>query len=94
MRRLTAHQRACIEQSALFVAIVTPNWLTDPVCQAQAAYATALGKPIRLLLWPGVHLPDEAFLGVTDLQIARHGNDDTDSETIRHWIDEWRARPS
>jgi hypothetical protein len=76
-----------LRKSCLFVAIVSPSWLTDPWCQAQAQYAQHLGKPFRLVLVKGAHLPEDAFQDVRDLQVARAANPEEAAALIQQWIE-------
>jgi hypothetical protein len=91
-RPLPAHERRAIARSRLHVCFVSPAWLTDAHAQAMAAYAQRLGLPMRVLLWPRVRLPEEAFAGVTDLDIAPHTTVEGDCAQIERWLDAVRQR--
>lgn len=89
---LSLRTRQGIQRSRLFVCLVTPAWLTDAEAQAQSTYARHLGKPFRVLVAPDVHLPEDAFLGVTDLRLAPLGTPEEATAQIRAWIEELRAK--
>jgi hypothetical protein len=89
---LSPDERRALAESHLFVCLVSPAWLTDAHAQAQAGYAQGLGLPFRVLLWPGVRLPEDAFAGVPDLEIAPHTTVEGDGAQVRRWIDAFRAR--
>ena len=58
-----------LEQSHIFIALVTPAWLCQPRLWEHVDYARQLGKPCRIALLPGTVLPEGLFAGVTDLEI-------------------------
>jgi len=80
--------REGLRRSRLFAPLVTPHWLTDPRCQAQAAYARALGKPFRVLVLGDLRLPEDAFAGISDLQVVRVTTPEEASAHLAHWIRE------
>jgi hypothetical protein len=88
--RLDARTRHALEHTALFVCFVSPAWVTDPRCQAMATYARALGKPFRVFVQPGVRLPEQAFLGVTDLEITPWTSRDAAVSQMQQWIEQYR----
>lgn len=88
--RLSLRERQAIAQSEVFVCLVTRAWLRDPHTQAQAAYAQQLGKPMRLLRWPGVHLPEDLLARVQDLQTAPHTTEAGDAAQIQRWLEAYR----
>lgn len=49
--------RTRLRASREYVALVTPHWHQDPLCQRQLAYARALGMPIVFLVVPDTPLP-------------------------------------
>jgi hypothetical protein len=83
------HWQQGLRESALFVALVSPAWFTDARCQAQAAYAKALGKPFRILLRAPMRLPEDAFQGITDLQIATIHTIDQAAAVVKRWVEEY-----
>jgi hypothetical protein len=87
---LSQAERDGIARSRLFLCFVTPQWLTDPHAQAMAAYAQRLDKPFRVLVWPGVRLPEDAFRGVTNLAIALRTTQAGDMAQIERWLEEYR----
>lgn len=84
---LPRHTRDTIAHSRLYVCLVTPAWLRDPQCSAELAYAVHLGKPIRLLVEPGVRLPETFLTSVTDLQVARLEGAETAAAQIQAWLE-------
>jgi len=69
--RLSWRERVDIRDSAVFLVLCTRHWLTDPRAQAQAQYARQAQKPFLVALFPDVRLPEDAFVGVQDLEIVR-----------------------
>ena len=53
-----------IERSHCYFCLLTPAFLRDAQCLAQAAYAVALGKPFAVIRQPGLDLPED-FEGAT-----------------------------
>src|SRR5262245_59877792 len=91
---LTAQDKAAVRTSDLFVVLLTRHWLRDAHAQAQAQYAAQLGKPFRVLVWPGVRLPENAFQGVEDLELVHL--ETTGAEALRApvkaWLEAWLNR--
>jgi hypothetical protein len=87
-RVLPAKTRHAIDQSRLFVILVSPTWFGNPHSQAALAYATARGKPVRVLLPPGLRLPEDLFLGTADCQIARSTGAEGDRQQVLTWLEE------
>ena len=85
---LTVRERYAIRHSRLFVCFVDAAWVVDARCQAQAAYAQHCGTPVRVLLAPGVRLPETAFLGLTDLRIVQSQGTEADHAQILAWLEE------
>lgn len=85
---LTARARHAIRHSRLFVCLVDAAWVVDAHCQVQAAYAQQCGTPVRVLLAPGVRLPETAFQGITDLQVVRSQGTEADKAQIEAWLEE------
>ena len=85
---LSANDRASIRDSVLFLCLVSPEWARDVRCQAVAAYAAALHKPFRVVVWPDVHLPEDAFAGVTDLAIVRYAGHEELRAQVQTWLEE------
>jgi hypothetical protein len=77
---------AAIAASRFFVALVSPAWLADPHCQARLQAAARLGKPIRLLVLPGVRLPEDVFCDIADLEVAQSQGPEADSAQILRWL--------
>jgi hypothetical protein len=75
-----------IRSSRICVCLVTTAWLTDERAQATYASARDQGLPIRVIVAPGVHLPEDAFLGVADLEIVHSRGAVADAEQIRAWV--------
>jgi len=82
--------RRGIEQSRLFVALITSHYLRDATCLAQAAYAKQLGKPFRLLVLPGTQVPEDFLDGVRDLQMAVWVSAAQSAEHIAAWLNEMK----
>jgi hypothetical protein len=79
--------RDAIAQSRLFVCFITPAYLRDPRASAELVYAVQLGKPIRLLVSPGLRLPEAFLAGVPDLQAAVVATPDEAQAQIRAWLE-------
>lgn len=47
-----------IDDSSVFLSIVTDNYLADPICWAQIGYAVLADKPIYLLCKTGTVIPE------------------------------------
>jgi hypothetical protein len=75
-----------IRASRICVCLVTTAWFTDEEAQATYAYARDQGLPIRAIVEPGLHLPEDAFLGVTDLEIVQSRGPAANAEQIRAWV--------
>jgi len=82
--------RRGIEQSRLFVALISSHYLRDATCLAQAAYAKQLHKPFRLLLLPQTQVPDAFLLGIQDLQVAVWVSAEQASAQIRAWVEDFQ----
>ena len=57
-----------IADSAFFVCVVTPHYLTSPECWEQLAIARRLQKPCRAFIKHGTPIPKGFFDGFTDLR--------------------------
>jgi hypothetical protein len=80
---VTPHKR---RRNRICVCAVTAAWFTDEHAQETYAYARDQGLPIRVIVAPGVRLPEEAFLGVTDLEIVQSRGPAANAEQIRAWV--------
>jgi hypothetical protein len=90
---LPAHIRAKIRQSRLFVVPLTAGWLAQPDGAAKIRSAQELGKPFRVLVFPGAAIPEQFFRGVPDLQVIHVETPQDAARQIQRWLhDEWRTR--
>lgn len=85
--RLT-QQLAALRQSHLFLVLLTPDWFRDVECQRLYQEARTLGLPVRVLVAPGVRVPEDAFQGLRDLQLAVSQSAEQDVAQVRTWIAE------
>jgi hypothetical protein len=60
----------------------------DATQRAKLAYAMALGKPIRILVRPGVQLPEDLCPGYGDVQVARVASDAAAGRQLAAWLEE------
>jgi hypothetical protein len=67
---LSRRSRQTIRHSSIFVCVWSAHSPGDSQQSAAIAYATAIGKPVRVLVAEGARLPEDAFLGIADLEIV------------------------
>jgi len=89
---LSVRHRRAIRDSACFLCLASQHFWTDPLAQAQVAYAHQLGKPFRVLLLRGTRVPEDAFQGVTDLQIVPSRGAEADVRQVKMWMAELAER--
>jgi len=80
--------RRHIEESAMFVALISSHYLRDATCLAQAAYAKQLGKPFRIFVLPETRVPEDFLDGVQDLRYAVWVSAEQAAEQVTAWLDE------
>ena len=89
---LSAAEYWAIRRSRIFLVLATPIWCDDAQAQArtqaQTAYAQQCGTPVRVLVSPGVRLPETAFQGLADVQIVRSQGSEADGAQIEAWLEE------
>ena len=88
---LSAAERRAIRTSRLFLVLADATWFHDAHTQAEAAHAQQCGVPCRVLVAPGVRLPETAFQGITDLRIVRSQGPAADVAQIQAWLEETPA---
>jgi hypothetical protein len=86
--RLSARARRARRRARLFVFVLTPDWGEDPHVHAMVAYACQLGKPFRVLVRPGVRMPEDLFVDIADLQIAASRGVEQDTAQVQAWFAE------
>ncbi len=87
-----------IESSDVFVAIVTPLWLSQPEHREEVRYAKALGKPFALAIEEGVSFGDIFsgcnIVGITTLNRESLEEDERLTQwvrSIRDWVDKQKG---
>lgn len=85
---ISARARHAIRHSQLFVCVVGADSMVDAQTEARAAYAQQCGRPVRVLLAQGARLPETAFQGIADVQVARTQGGEGDLAQIRAWLEE------
>lgn len=88
MMTLSPAEQAAIADANLFLCFVTPAWLSDAHAQAQATYAAQCGLPFRVVLWPGVRLPEDAFAGVQEMEVVRTTDLGQVADEVKRWLGE------
>lgn len=88
---LTPQRRADIKYAQIFVCFWGRHSATDAAQQAEIAYATALGKPLWVLVCDGTRLPETAFTDVCDLRVAHCPSPEAAAHQVQAWIEETRA---
>ncbi len=69
-----------LHRSAVFAAVVTPNWFKSPECMLQIGAALCLNKPIVLVVFDEVDIPPK-LAKVAD-KIIRGSQDDPESVSV------------
>lgn len=88
---MTTGWKAGIRDSLIFAPCIETLSDVDAL-HDRIAYAKALGKPFRILLWPTVRLPEVAFAGVTDLQVHRWETAGDAASWLERCVEEVEAR--
>lgn len=84
---LSHTDRQTIHQGRLFVCVWSAASPGNTHQSAAVAYANAIGKPVRVLVTKGVRLPENAFLGVTDLEIAHVDTPEAGAAQLMAWME-------
>jgi hypothetical protein len=56
--------------------------------RAKLAYAMQIGKPIRLLILPGNHVPEDLCAGYNDFQVAQLTTPQEGAAQLASWLEE------
>ena len=56
-RQASEQSHALMKDSAMYLGLLTPNFFKDPVCKIQLGLAVLLDKPLYLLVFKNVPIP-------------------------------------
>lgn len=58
LKRIARYCGPKIENSKVFVSLVSKNYIDDPVCALQLGIAILLGKPLAVIAMDGAEIPE------------------------------------
>ncbi len=67
--------RKQMDESAVFLALASPEWLDDPLCWAQLGYCLMKDKPLYLLVLRDAEIPEALKRAATRIEYVAHDED-------------------
>ena len=75
-------------ESAMVASLVTPGYLTDPVCMLQLGAAIMMEKPLVLMVFDGTHIPDRLQKVADKIIVVKDKNHmDEAGRELQAWLE-------